>query len=203
MQLSWYGANCFKLISSETTILIDPFSPAKSGFKNPRTKCDIIVFSCLSEDFKKELKKISDETFIVSTPGEVGIKNIFICGIPHFEGKQLKIIYKITAENLKICFWGEAINQLTTEELDKIGEVDILVLPVSSKMISSKRVAEIINDIEPGMVIPCSWKNKNDLADLIKEIGPKNTEEVEKLKIKKKDLVEGKIKLIISRAVGC
>lgn len=199
MQFSWYGASCFKLIFSETVISTDPFSPAKSGFKNPRINCDAIVFSSLPEDFKKELKKISDETFVVSTPGEIGIKNVFIYGLPHFEGKDLKIIYKIVAENLKICFLGEITSQLTTEEIEKMGEVDILILPVSSKIFSDKKVKETINNIEPKIVIPCCWRKKEDLADLIKEIGSKNIEEVERLKIKKKDLVENKIKLFILR----
>lgn len=192
MQIIWYGANCFKLISSEITILTDPFSPEKLGFKNPRITSEIVILSSPEEG-----KKVSTEAFILSTPGEVGIKDVFIYGLPHFEGKILKTIYKLNIEDLKICFLGEISNSLTDEELDRLGEIDILILPISKKTLSSSKAIEVVNGIEPTLIIPSSWKDKSEILEFIKEIGTKSAEEMEKLKIRKKDLVEEKIEVVI------
>lgn len=192
MQIIWYGANCFKLISSELTILTDPFSPEKSGFKNPRITSEIVIFSSLEEK-----KKVSAESFILSGPGEIEIKGIFISGLPHFEGKTFKTIYKLTIEDLKICFLDGISSTLTDEELDKLGEVDVLILPISKKSLSSERAIKVINEIEPTLIIPSNWQDKNEITEFIKEIGIKNAEETEKLKIKKKDLVKEKVKIAI------
>lgn len=193
MQIIWYGAHCFKLISPEVTILTDPFSPAKLGFKNPRITSEIVIFS----SSQQEEKKISSETFILSTPGEVGIKDVFIYGLPHFEGKNLKTIFKLNIEDLKICFLGEIAEALADEEVEKLGEVDILILPISKNTLSFKKALEIVKEIEPTLIIPQYGKDKNEISEFVKELGKKNLEEIDKLKIKKKDLVDDKTEIII------
>jgi len=193
MQIIWYGAHCFKLISPEVTILTDPFSPAKLGFKNPRITSEIVIFS----SSQQEEKKISSEAFILSTPGEVGIKDVFIYGFPHLEGKNPKTIFKLNIEDLKICFLGEITEALADEEVEKLGEIDILILPISKNTLSFKKALEIVKEIEPTLIIPQYGKDKNEISEFVKELGKKNLEEVDKLKIKKKDLVDDKTEIII------
>jgi len=192
MQISWYGKNCFKLVDQEVSVLTDPFSPSSVGLKNPRITSDIVVFSSLEDE-----KKISPETFVFSSPGEVEIKNVFIHGVAHFEGKDLRPIFKITLEDLRVCFLGEISNELSEEELDRLGEVDILVSPFSEKILNSKKVKKIIEQVEPCLVIPSCWENRSALTAFIKEVGLKEKEEIDKLKIKKKELSSEKIELVV------
>jgi L-ascorbate metabolism protein UlaG (beta-lactamase superfamily) len=192
MQITWYGKNCFKMVDQEVSVLTDPFSPSLAGFKNPRLVSDITVLTS-----PEDAKKISPDIFVFSTPGEVEIKNIFLQGVTHFEGKALKPIFKITIDELKVCLLGEIDSELSEEELDRLGEIDILIIPFSEKILSSKKVKKIIEEIEPSLVIPSCWENRNALTVLIKEVGLKEKEETDKIKVKKKELSADKTELIV------
>lgn len=194
MQIIWYGQSCFKIISSEMIILTNPFSPEVAGFKNPKiSSSGIIIFSSLEEK-----KKTPADNFLIFTPGEYEVKNIFIRGISHFGGKNLRTIYQLNLEGLKVCFLGALSEKLNNEELEKLGETNILLLPVSDKKtINFKEAAEIVNEVQPNLIIPSCWKDEKELLPFIKETGVKKESVLDKLKIKKKDLSDEKIEFFI------
>jgi len=199
MQIIWYGQNCFKIISPEVTILTDPFSPQKVGLKNPKIGNEgIIIFSSVEE------KKITPpNNFVVFTPGEYEIKNVLIYGLPHFEGKELKTIYQLDIEEIKVCFLGEISQKPKDEELEKLGKINILILPVSGKKtISPQEAAEVVNEIQPNLIIPSGWQDEKELLPFIKKTGIKKEAIVDKLKIKKKDFSDEKIRFFILRPLG-
>jgi L-ascorbate metabolism protein UlaG (beta-lactamase superfamily) len=186
MQIVWYGKTCFKIIFQEADILTDPFSPKKDGFKNPKITSSIVIFS----EKPEKIEESSEKNFFILNPGEYEIKDIFIFGFPHFEKEILKTIYKIEAEEIKICFLGEISKNLTDEEIEKLGEVDILIFPVSFK-----DNLELINKIEPSIIIPSCWQKEKDLNLLFKEFGFKK-EPLEKFKIKKKEIKKEKVEFV-------
>jgi L-ascorbate metabolism protein UlaG (beta-lactamase superfamily) len=192
MQINWYGKNCFKLTDQEVSVLTDPFSPALAGLKNPRITSDIVVFSSPGE-----AKKVSSEAFVFSSPGEAEIKNVFITGLVHFEGKILQPIFKITVDEVRICLLGEVSGELSEDEMDRLGEVDVLICPFFEKIIGSKKVKRIVEEIEPSLVVPSHWENRNALNTFIKEVGLKEKEEIDKLRIKKKELSPDKTELVV------
>ena len=99
------------------------------------------------------------------------------------------------------------------DQLDLIGDVDILFVPVGGeyvldgkklKTLSGKEASEIVNEIEPRIVIPMHYKvpglkiKEDGVDDFLKAEGEKNLEPVEKLVIKKRDLDdEGKTHIVI------
>lgn len=197
MQIIYYGGSCFKIISNELNILIDPFSPQNYGFKNPRLTSEIVLFSDPSFLKKKEGEK--SDIFFINTPGEYEIKNVFIVGFPVFEKNNLKTIYKIESEEIKVCFLNEFFKQLVFEEFKKIGETDILLFPLFPSQ-SFKEITKIIKELQPKIIISyfLEEKSKEKIIDkFAKEIGWKKIERMPKLKIKKKDLSLEKKELII------
>ncbi|MCX7779200.1 MAG: MBL fold metallo-hydrolase [Patescibacteria group bacterium] len=204
MQIIWYGESCFKIITNELSILTDPFSPAAQGLKNPRLTSEIVVFSNPATLKKKEEEK--NNFFLISMPGEYEIKNIFIFSLPHQENNLLKLIYKIETEEIKICFWGEISKEPASEELEKLGEVDVLLISFAPSL-SLKEIVKTIKEIQPKIVIPHSLKIKENKIDLkiiekfTQEMGWRKFEKTAKLKIRKKDLSLGKTGLIILEPV--
>jgi L-ascorbate metabolism protein UlaG (beta-lactamase superfamily) len=92
---------------------------------------------------------------------------------------------------------------LTESELEELGEIDILILPVGGNTVMSASAAsKAVNEIEPKIVIPSHYKmpgliiDVDDLNKFIKEMGGKK-EEMEKLTIKKKDLPEEGTKVVV------
>jgi len=209
MNIIWYGLNCFKIQTKETVLLTDPFE-SSVGIKPFQGQADIVTIS-EKEDLDNNIKAIKGSPFVISSAGEYDIKEMSIRGIVDFgtNGNKEKdnkenIIYVYEIEGIKICHLGKLNNLLSNAGLEKIGQIDILFVPVGGGVtLDGEKADEIINVIEPKIVIPMHYKTKGlnlkiDEADrFLKEMGAMATEKVDKFSIKKKDLPEGETKIVV------
>ena len=109
---------------------------------------------------------VKGDPFLIENPGEYEAKGVFVQGIDSFhddsEGKQRgkNTIYIFEAEDIRFCHLGDfGQKQLTDEQLDLIGRVDILMIPVGGTFtIDSSEAAKVIGQIEPKMVIPMHYQ---------------------------------------------
>lgn len=214
MQIIWHGQSLFEIITtpaknSQVKIIIDPFSQ-EIGLRVPKLEADILLVSHQHYDHNN-IKAVSGNPFLISGPGEYEIKNVFIQGIfsfhDNFQGKERgeNTIYTIEAEDLKICHLGDlGQKELTEEQLEEIGNIDILMIPIGGiYTISSKEAIKIMTQIEPKITIPMHYsipklKIKLDGLDkFLKPLGIKQIDPQNKLSIKKKDLSEEEAKIVV------
>ncbi len=214
MNISWYGQTCFRIITQkgkdgQVNILIDP--PQKeSGLRSPKLEADILLFTNPDDERIKE-SSWSKESFLITGPGEYEIKGVYIEGISslrlvsHGLTAQNDTIYTIETEGIKICHLGKlAQGDLTSNQLEKIGEVDILMIPIGgAETIDAKAAVKIMAQIEPRITIPMYYrfpklKIKLDTIDkFLKFLGIKKLEPLPKLSIKKKDILLEEAKIIV------
>ena len=195
MVISWQGFNNFKLKNTKRSIIFNPYN-LDNKTKLSKSKTDIVLFS---NPQKIKEAKIDKDVFLISTPGEYEVSDVFIYGkeIDH------NIIYYLLFDDLKIAFLGEFGHQeLSDEDLELIKDPDILILPVGGgELTTSKEAVKIISQVEPRIIIPSCYQEgtfnlkTDDLSVFIKEFGLK-AEAVDKLKISKKDLPQEELKLI-------
>ena len=144
-------------------MVIDPFGDI--GLKMPNFEADILLVSHGHDDHNN-IKAIKGEAFLVDGPGEYEIKGVFVQGISSFhdnkEGKErgVNTIYTIEAEDMRFCHLGDlGQKELTDEQLESIGHVDILMIPVGGEYtISASEAAKVIGQIEPKIVIPMHYE---------------------------------------------
>ena len=207
MKISFFGQSCFEIITlpkkqSQVKIVIDPFSE-ETGLFLPKLSADILLVTHSHSDHSN-LKAVKGDYFLISEPGEYEVKGVFVEAIKSFHNErgEENLTFKIESENLKICHLGDlGQKELTEEQVDKIGQVDILMIPVGGVYtISPKEAKNIISQIEPKIVIPMhyflpglKWKLKS-LDEFLSEIGKKKIERVKNpLKIDQKTLESEKI----------
>ncbi|PJA92296.1 hypothetical protein CO134_00815 [Candidatus Kuenenbacteria bacterium CG_4_9_14_3_um_filter_39_14] len=217
MQIQWFGQSCFKITSKSTNgdviLVTDPYAN-KYGLKKPKLSADIITVSHNHEDHNdcQSVKGTSNtpDPFIIKGPGEYEFKGIFIYGIPSYHDNEhgaqrgQNTIYVISTEGITVTHLGDiGERELTAEQLEYVEDSDILLIPVGGKYtIDGKEAAKLVSQIEPRIVIPMHYKIPGLNLDIdsaekfIKEIGNKK-EELDKLKIYKKDLPQEETKLII------
>lgn len=215
MKIAWYGQACFRLMvktnnGNKITIITDPFSK-EIGLTPPRGGTDIVLISHDHYDHNN-IKTVSGEPFIIEGPGEYDVKGVFIKGIYSFhdnskgEERGVNTIYVVEAEDMKICHLGDlGQKELSSNQLDKIGEVDILMVPVGGVYtINGSEAIQIINQVEPSIVIPMHYKiprlniKLNNVDKFLEEIGVKK-ETLEEFSVQKKDLTEEEMKVVVMK----
>lgn len=187
--------------------MTDPFSK-DIGLKPPKIKDDLVLVSHQHEDHNN-IGDANPEAFIIKNPGEYEKQGISVHGIQSFhdktQGKErgLNTIYVIKAEDMTLCHLGDLGDKLTDEQVEQIGDVDILMIPVGGVYtINYKEAVEVIRQIEPKIIMPMHYKLPGLKFDLdsvdkfTKELGL-TPEKVDKFKIAKKNLPTEEMKLII------
>jgi len=219
MKIIWRGQSCFQLICATkkgdkpVSVVIDPFSE-DIGFKLPKMEADILLVTHDHFDHNN-VKGVSGASgkpsFLIDAPGEYDVGDVFIQGIPSWHdnanGKEKgkNIIYTLKVEDLKICHLGDVGQKdLSDKEIEDIGEVDILMIPVGGgATIEAKDAAKIISLIEPKIAIPMHYdipkiKAKLDgLDNFLRVMGRKDIQGQDKLAIKAKDLPEEGFQIVV------
>lgn len=194
MVISFYGENSFKIQSGEFTILTDPVD-ASSGLTAPRFKYDILLKTLTAFP---PVEPTPDQGVAIYGPGEYNIEDVTIFGLlseSEVTDKILKTVYIVSLEDIKLCFLGHLADTPSPAIMERLEDIDILFVPGGgTPYIEQKKVAKLIKQIQPKIVIPTAFKipglkrDTQDLSLLMEELDQKDIEPQEKLTLKKKDL---------------
>lgn len=209
MTISWFGHSCFRIEAKEGSILIDPFDN-KIGLKVPKIKDDLVLVTHNHHDHNN-IEGTTGEELVINGPGEYERKGMAVQGISSYhdntQGSErgFNTIYRITAEDIVLCHLGDLGQaRLTDEQVEHIGDVDVLFIPVGGHFtIGSKEAMEVISQIEPKVVVPMHYKIPGlTISELegpekfIKEVGL-SPEKVDSLKVVRKTLPVDEMKLVV------
>ncbi len=198
MTISWYGEACFLLENSGVRILIEP--PQKeSGINPPRLKSDILMFSRPG----KARGEITNGAFIIDSPGEYEVGGVRVLGIADGENN----LYNIEIDGVKISHLGFLKNDLDDEKVAIFDDSDIILIPVgNNEVLDAEAAMRMINKLEPSIAIPMLYDVKGlkikraPVTAFLKESEAKEPPQP-KLTIKKKDINEEEIKIVILEKV--
>lgn len=166
MEITWHGQSCFTVKAKEGTIAIDPFK--NIGLKEPKIKADV----CLVTHDHNDHNNIalveginSRKPVVISGPGEYEVSGINIIGVKskHDENEAkdtLNTIYVFKAEDIFVCHLGDlGQKSLSDSQLESLNGIDVLMVPVGGTYtIDGKEAAEVVNQIDPRIVIPMHYK---------------------------------------------
>jgi len=195
MIITYYGKQSFKVSFGDTTLSFDPISK-QSKEKESRFGADVALVSANHPDFNGVDQNAhgDKEPFVVGGAGEYEVKEVFIKGfasVSHHGGEKLiNTVYFVELEGMKLCFLG-AIDtiELPDAAKEELDEIDILFLPVGDKgVLSASEASKLSARIEPRIVIPMVH-DQAMLKKFIDELGNGGKKPVDKLTLKKKDLV--------------
>lgn len=200
MHFSWLGGTAVKIqakpFDEDISIVIDPYKPEKGEF--PRSLTPHIALYTRSE---QDSITLSGTPFVLTTPGECETKGVLITSIQG--SKPGETIVRIDAEQLSVAHLGMVKTQLTEAQLESLGDVDVLFVPVGSgETYDAEAAMKAVNAIEPRVVIPIAYKSDNEpdaapVQTFLKEMGASNVAEEKKIIIKKKDLPQDETKVMV------
>ncbi|HEA84431.1 MAG TPA: lactamase [Candidatus Wildermuthbacteria bacterium] len=206
MQIQWKGQFCFFITAilgkqEQGKLLIDPYSDS-TGMKFSPIETDVVLMSSNTPEHSNLKATKGEPPFVISFPGEYEVKGMFVQGIPNGNGGT---IYTIEAEGIKLCHLGGLGGAgLKVEQIEMIGDIDILFVPVGGgDSLDAKAASHVVSQIEPKMVIPMAYKQPklkkklDSVEAFVKIMGLKNGEVLPKLSVKVRDLSGEETKITI------
>ncbi len=187
MEIQYLGHSSFRVKGKTVTIVTDPYDSEKVGFKFPKLEANIVTVSHDHFDHN-QAQLVEGNPKVVSGPGEYEIAGVSIFGTHTYhdnkngEERGPNTVYTITIDGVNICHLGDLGHKLTDEQLDSIGNVDVLLVPVGGVYtIDPSEASEVISQIEPKIIIPMHYKapglaiskveEMSDVEAFVKEIG--------------------------------
>jgi len=194
MEITWLGHSCFRIKGKEVVLITDPYD-STIGYSLGQPKANIVT-SSHAHPGHSFVAGVGDEPRIVRGPGEYEIASVFITGIRTFHdaenGKKWgkNTAYLIEMEEIRVCHLGDLGHVLSSEQVEKMSGVELLLVPVGGLCtIGAAAAAEVVRLLEPKVVIPMHFKTDvvpfhlEPVASFLKEMGMKQISPLPKLSL--------------------
>ena len=167
MTITWCGHACFLLESSCGSVVFDPYAPP--GWKLPALTADKVVCSHGHADHNwAEGVKPTGKAFTGR-----------LTQIPSFHDDRrgalrgANLITLVEAEGLRVVHMGDIGCALTAEQIDALGRVDVLMIPVGGHYtVDAAQAWEITKALDPSIVIPMHYRGRGFGYDVIGTVEP-------------------------------
>ena len=178
MEITWLGHSCFRIKGKEATIVTDPYDKTL-GYPMRKPTANIVT---ISHNHPQHcfLEGVAGNPRVVSRPGEYDISNISIYGIPTFhdnekgQNRGKNTVFFMEIDGVKVCHLGDLGHVPTSEQIEQISDVEILMVPIGGgSTLDAAAAAEAIGLLEPKLVLPMHYKTdvvKMELESLEKFI---------------------------------
>ena len=193
------GHSCFRIRGSQAVIITDPFPPGL-GYTLGKQTADIVTISHAHPSHSYD-QGINNQHRVVKGPGEYEISGVLILGITTYhdavkgQSKGKNTAYLMEIDGLTVCHLGDIGHIIDDEQVEELGNVDILMLPVGGvSTINASMAAQTVRKVEPRVVIPMHYKTPQTSRDLepvddfIKEMGQTQIEPRPKFNVSKSNL---------------
>lgn len=180
-EIEYKGANCVIISTKKTRLVTDP-KLSIVGLNDIQTKDSVELAT--EERFATNNP---ESTLVIDSPGEYGVGDLHISGFTaqrHIdsekESKQATI-YRIEIGDARIGLLGNIFGKLSEDQLEQLGVVDVLILPVGGNgyTLDAKSAADLIHTIDPKVVIPVHYSDpkikyevpQDNLQSFVSELG--------------------------------
>ncbi len=192
MEVEYKGANGLTFKAGSVHLVVDP-KLSLVGQKD--LKVEGIIEIATHPQFV--LLSKTEPKIIINGPGEYEVSGISIRGISArlYHDHNLKtVIFRLDIAGFRVAVLGHAAAPLNESQLEGIGVVDIVTIPVGGNgyTLNAHEAAAIVRQISPKIVIPTHYQDnelryevaQDNLEGFLKELGATQHETIEKLKLK-------------------
>ncbi len=202
MEITWFGQTCFRLSERGlATVVTDPYSP-EIGLTLPRSRAHIVTVS-YDDPQCRYTSGVRGPFKLLDGPGEYEIGTVFITAIATYaDGKRgatrgLNTVFTFSFDSLTVCHLGRLGHVPTQSQVEDLGTVDILLVPVGGVgSLGPGQASEVISLFEPSFVIPMYYMipglqvKLGTLSRFLKEMGLDKVDSQEAFKVSRSSLSE-------------
>ncbi len=162
MEIIWLGHSCFRLRSQETVVITDPF-PDSIGLSFENRPASVVTVSNNNANHS-HAENVSGNPKLFSAPGEYEYSGVSVKGVmtplaDQTTREERNVAFTVTLDGINICHLGRLATPLTTNIVDELGPIDVLLVPVGGHgLIELNGIQQIMQDFDPKIVIPMQYK---------------------------------------------
>ncbi|MGC9393688.1 MAG: MBL fold metallo-hydrolase [Anaerolineae bacterium] len=202
MELTWYGLGCFRIVErGYPAVVMDPFKDEEAGLVLPHSRAEIVTSSELLDDPRQaRWKGLRGTSHTLAGPGEYEIGGLFITGIATFRDRKRgaeagpNIVFSVNVNGVVVCHLGELGHTPTQTQVEAMGAVNVLLIPVGLPgSLTPAMASEIVSSVEPDIVVPMNYKTpglkltRNPVDRFLKEMGVASSDPQPSLKVSSRD----------------
>lgn len=164
LQIRWHGHSCWE-VTNDKTLVTDPHDGKSIGIPAPSVRGDIIFVSHDHYDHNSVKSVEKESSKIVTDSRKRTIDDVEIQGFESFHDEEngakrgSNIIYKFNMGGISFCHLGDLGHELDDKSVSKIGDVDVLFVPIGGTFtVDDKKAWNVVKKIKPKIVIPMHYK---------------------------------------------
>jgi L-ascorbate metabolism protein UlaG (beta-lactamase superfamily) len=196
MELQAFGANCVKISTKKAALVIDD-NLVELGAKQVIKTGDVSLLTASSTpDTRVQMS--------VYGPGEYEVNGFSIIGVQavahtDLDAAESATVYRVIIDELNVAVIGHISGDLSEDQLEKLGMVDVMIVPAGGHgyTLDAVAVKKLIKKIEPKMVVLTHFAKSGlnypvpqaELEDILRELAME-AERTDKLKIKREELTD-------------
>lgn len=164
MKVKWLGQACFSIVADDgTRIRTDPFD-ASLGFPISSEPADIVTVSHDHFDHAA-VDTVPGNPTVIQKPGTHQVRGITFLGMSSFHdtsrgldrGKNLIFCFEV--DGVRLCHLGDLGHMLGDEQVEQIGKVGVLFIPVGGTYtIDAGGATEVVKRLAPRITVPMHYK---------------------------------------------
>jgi len=205
VELQYFGANCVRVNTKNATLVVDD-NLSKFGLKSITKPTDVALHT------NPSMPQLPAH-FTADMPGEYEIAEVSIHGVQARGAKdaadeKTATIFTIAAADIRVAVIGHIHPDLSEDQVEAIGAVDIVIVPVGGgETLDGAGALQVIKKIEPKVVIPTHFADKGlkysvpqvELAEALKGLSMEPSETLDKFKAKAGDLGDTTKLIVLER----
>ena len=173
MKIRYLGHSCFQFVSEGgVRIVTDPYT--KVGYEMPQGVASDLVTLSHGHFDHAFLDGVAEEPFVLDGRGGVfRFEDVEISSFSTFhDEKQGALrgkneIFKFVVNGIRLCHFGDLGETCRADILEKIGETDVLLLPVGGTYtIDAVSAKEYADKIGAKLVVPMHFKPEDGALDI-------------------------------------
>ncbi len=199
MIITYDGVESVKISHGDFTIALNPISK-ESKFKLANFGSDVVLITANHPDLNgaDTATRQGKEPFVIKGPGEYEVRGVFVRGFASktvYGGvERVNTVYTFELDGIRVAYFGAISDKdLDSKAKEEIGDIDIAFVPIGGdEVLAAEEAYKIAAKREPKIIIPIHFGvvgQKDALEKFLKEAEAKDVKPVDKLTIKKKDLI--------------
>jgi len=157
MEITWFGGSCFRFRGRNGALVTDPQTSGRTR-RSTFPKADLVALTDpeLPPGAERLVVPNHDDrdTYVAAGPGEYDVSGVYLHGItssPTSDDGPARTAYALDIDRVTVALITSLKSEMTNEMLEELGTAQVLVVSADDGV---ERVVNLVNRIEPNLVIP-------------------------------------------------